>query len=43
MNIELHRTVITHLQEERLAVVLILYIYALHDFENLQRLFAKGD
>lgn len=42
VNIELHGAVVTHLQQERLAVVLMLYVHALHDFENLQRLFAKG-
>jgi hypothetical protein len=43
VNIELHGAVVTHLQQERLAVVLILYVHALHDFESLQRLFAKGN
>jgi hypothetical protein len=42
VNIKLHRAVVTHLQQERLAVVLMLYVHALHDFESLQRLFAKG-
>jgi hypothetical protein len=43
VNIELHGAVVTHLQQERLAVVLMLYVNALHDFESLQRLFAKGN
>src|SRR5438874_1957846 len=43
VNIELHGTVVTHLQQERLAVVLIFYVHALHDVERLQRLFAKGN
>jgi hypothetical protein len=43
VNIELHDAVVTHLQQERLAVVLMLYVHALHDFESLQRLFAKGN
>jgi hypothetical protein len=43
VNVELHRAVVAHLQQERLAVVLIPYIHALHDFESLQGLFAKSD
>jgi hypothetical protein len=43
MNIELHHAIVTHLQQERLAVVLMLYVHALHDFESPQRLFAKSD
>jgi hypothetical protein len=43
VNIELHGTVVAHLQQQRLAVILILYVNALHDLESLQRLFAKGD
>src|SRR6186713_1541019 len=43
VNIELHGTVVTHLQQERLAVVLVLDVHALHDVESLQRLFAKGN
>jgi hypothetical protein len=43
VNIELHGAVVTHLQQERLAVVLVLYVHALHDVESLQRLFAKGN
>jgi hypothetical protein len=35
VNIELHDAVVTHLQQERLAVVLMLYVHALHDFESL--------
>jgi hypothetical protein len=42
VNIELHRAVVTHLQQERLAIVLMLYVHTLHDFESLQRLFAKS-
>jgi hypothetical protein len=43
VNVELHDAVVTHLQLERLAIVLMLYVNALHDFENLQRLFAKSN
>jgi hypothetical protein len=43
VNIELHHAVVAHLQQERLAVVLIPYVDALHDLEGLQGLFAKGD
>jgi hypothetical protein len=43
VNIELHGAVVTHLQQERLAIVLMLYVHALHDFGILQRLFAKGN
>src|SRR6478735_6275013 len=43
VNVELHGTVVTHLQQERLAVVLILDVHALHDVERLQRFFAKGN
>jgi len=43
VNVEFHGAVVAHLQQERLAVVLMLYVHALHDFENLQRLFAKSN
>src|ERR1700748_3773519 len=43
VNIELHRAFVMHLQEERLAVVRMLYVHALHDFESFQRLFTKGN
>jgi hypothetical protein len=43
VNVELDCAVVTHFQQERLAVVLILYVYALHDFESFQRLFSKGN
>jgi hypothetical protein len=43
VDIELHDAVVTHLQQQRLAIVLILYVYALHDFESFQRLFTKGN
>jgi hypothetical protein len=43
VNVELYRAVVTHLQQKRLAVILMLYVHSLHDFENLQRLFAKGN
>jgi len=43
VNIELQRAIIAHLQQERLEVVLIFYVNALHDLENLQGFFAKGD
>src|ERR1700733_8918229 len=41
VNIELHRAFVAHLQQERLAVVLMLDVDALHDFEGFQRLFAQ--
>jgi hypothetical protein len=43
VNIELHRAVVAHLQQYRLAIVLISYVDALHDLEGLQGLFAKSD
>src|SRR6185437_6192522 len=41
VNIEFHRTLVTHLQKERLAVVLMPDVDALHDLEGFQGLFAK--
>jgi hypothetical protein len=41
VNIEFHSAFVAHLQEERLAVVLMLDVDALHDFEGFQRLFAQ--
>jgi hypothetical protein len=43
VNVELHRAVVTHFQQQRLAIVLIFYVHALHDFESFQRLFLKGN
>jgi DoxX-like protein len=43
VNIELDRTVVTHLQKERLAIVLMLDVHALHDLEGFQGLFAKSN
>jgi hypothetical protein len=43
VNIELYRAVVAHLQQERLAVVLILDVNALHDVESFQGLFAKSN
>ena len=42
VNIELHYAVVAHLQQERLAVVLVPDVNPLHDLESLERLFAKG-
>jgi len=42
VNIELHNAIVTHLQQERLAVFLIFDVNALHDIKDLQRFFAKG-
>jgi len=41
VNIEFHRTLVAHLQKERLAVVLMPDVDALHDLEGFQGLFAK--
>jgi hypothetical protein len=43
VDIEFHRAVVTHFQQQRLAVVLILDVHALHDFESFQRFFLKGN
>jgi hypothetical protein len=42
VNIEADRAVVAHLQQERLAVVLISNVDPLHNLENLQRFFAQG-
>src|SRR6185437_3371518 len=41
VNIEFYRTLVTHLQKQRLAVVLMPDVDALHDLEGFQRFFAK--
>jgi hypothetical protein len=42
MDIELNCTLVSHLQQERLAVFLIFDICSLHNLKNLQRLFSKS-
>jgi hypothetical protein len=43
VNIELYRPFVPHFQQQRLAVLLIPDIYALHNLESLQRLFTKSN
>jgi|1185.fasta_scaffold82840_1 hypothetical protein len=42
VDIEFNRTLVSHLQQERLAVFLIFDICSLHNLKNLQRLFSKS-
>jgi hypothetical protein len=42
VNVEFHGAFVAHFQQQRLAGFLIGQIGALHDFKDLERLFAQG-